>query len=133
MLIKFKLDGVERIIKQNGKNDFQAIDPNSKTKAPLGYYSNLGSAVSAHIRNAGSLTPQGKSEVIELKEYVQRHKQLFNQIMGLSVEDIPTATTEVEKPGPQKTISKDRQEKMQKGRIAKPTQETNPDDDDDDL
>ena len=133
MLIKFKLDGVERVVKQNGKNDFQAVDPNPKTKAPLGYYSSLGSAVSAHIRDAGSLTPQGKSEEIELKDYVERHKELFNQIMGLSIEDIPTATTEVEKSGPQKTISKGRQEKMQKGRIAKQTPETNSDEDDDDL
>lgn len=130
MVIKFKLDGVERTIRQNGKNDFVALDPNPNVNKPIGYYSNLGSAVSAHIRNAGSLTPQGKSEVIELKDYIQRHRQLFDQIMGLSVEDITTATV-TEKSGPEKTISKDRQEKMQKGRIAKTDTETNPDDDDD--
>lgn len=130
MVIKFKLDGVERTIRQNGKNDFVALDPNPNVNKPIGYYSNLGSAVSAHIRNAGSLTPQGKSEVIELKDYVQRHRQLFDQIMGLSVEDIPTAIV-TEKSGPQKTITKERQEKMQKGRIAKPDPENNSDDDED--
>lgn len=86
MLIKFKLDGVERVIRQNGTNGFIAYVPG--TKDPLGYYSTLKNAVIKHIKDAAILNKEGCKEVIELEGYVNRHKDLIDEFMGLSEEDI---------------------------------------------
>lgn len=86
MIIKFKLQGVERIIRQNGANDFTAFKPG--TDRALGYYNTLPSAVLRHIRDAAILDTDGSEEVIDLKIYIERHKSLFNEILGLSIEDI---------------------------------------------
>lgn len=87
MLIKFKLQGVERIIKQNGPNDFVAYEVGNPDRA-LGYYSSLQNAVLRHIKDAGSLDEGGKEEVIELKNYVERFNKLCDEIRGAEPEDL---------------------------------------------
>lgn len=87
MLIKFKLQGVERIIKQNGPNDFVAYEVENPDRA-LGFYSTLQNAVLRHIKDAGSLSENGREEVIELKNYIERFNKLCDEIRGADPEDL---------------------------------------------
>ena len=86
MLIKFNLQGVERVIRQNGTNGFIAYIPG--TQEPLGYYSSLKNAVIKHIKDAAISNKEGRKEAVELEEYVNRHKALIDEFMGLSEEVI---------------------------------------------
>lgn len=86
MKIKLKIQGQERIIKQDGPNSF--IPYKIDGVNVLGYYSSLNSAVSRLIKDVAVLDENGKEEVIEIKEYVNRHKALFDEIMGMDPIDI---------------------------------------------
>lgn len=85
MIIKFKIQGVERVIKHDSTS-FTAINPS--TGSVLGYYSRLAGAVSKHIKDAGFLDENGKEEVLSLKQYVERYEKIFNEVLGLSKEQI---------------------------------------------
>lgn len=87
MLIKFKLQGVERVIKQNGPNDFVAYEVENPDRA-LGYYSTLQNAVLRHIKDASSLDESGREEVIELRNYIERFNKLCDEIRGADPEDL---------------------------------------------
>lgn len=87
MLIKFKLQGKTRVIKQSGPNDFTAYELDNPTRA-LGYYSSLQNAVLRIIKDAGNLDEAGKEEVIQLKDYVKRFENLCDEIKGAEPHDL---------------------------------------------
>lgn len=115
MKITFKLQGVERVIKQSGSNDFTAYKPGTETA--IGYCSTLSSAVLKHIKEAAVLDDVGKEEVIELKDYIDRHKKLFEDVLGLSNEDISKFAVFEEKPV--KEMSDEHKDKMRQGKKSK--------------
>lgn len=94
MLITFELQGVQRTIDVSGPC-FTAIDPIKGT--PLGYFSNLGGAVLKHIKEASDLSHEDKEEVIELRDYIVRLDKLFNEVRGLSKEDLGSNAVFIQK------------------------------------
>lgn len=85
MKIEFELQGVKRTIRFDGYC-FHAIDP--KSPRVLGYYSSIGNAVLAHVKDAAVPEEAGQEEVIELKELIVRFDKLYGEIRGLSKEDL---------------------------------------------
>ena len=136
MLIKFKLQGVERVIKLDNNGCYTAYAPG--TERALGYYASLQNAVLKHIRHATVLDSTENEEVIELKDLILRYQKLLDEVRGLSKEDISKFAVfeETEK----KVVSEEQIAKMKAGRAksisdAKKELENTPplEDDDDDL
>lgn len=114
--------GVERVISQEGKNSFAAMVPG--TDRALGYYSNLNNAILAHIKNAGNLDENGKEAIIELKDYIKAHRELFDEVLGLSKADVHKFATFEERPERQ-PMSEETKAKIKASRVAKKELENN--------
>lgn len=96
MIIKFKLNGVERKI-IGDSNNFTAVNPiseSNKTENALGYYLTLGNAVLKHIKHAS--IPSSDDEVVELKELVARFEAACDFFRGIqSADQIPGSSVEI--------------------------------------
>lgn len=96
MLIKFKLQEVERDIHFNGFC-YTAVDPTSAHGRALGYYSSLGGAVFCHIKHANIPEGSKHEEIIQLKDFVVRYEALVAEARGLTQEDLFKTATFVKK------------------------------------
>lgn len=85
MRITFKLQGVERVIGYDGKS-YTAYKP--ETESVLGYYSTIGGAIERHVRDANLPEKNGQEEVIELRKFTERYKQLAEELRGMSQGDL---------------------------------------------
>lgn len=132
MIIKFNLLGIERVINQQGPHSFTALIPG--TDRILGYYSTLNGAVLSHIKNAGNLDEEGKEAVVELKSYVEMHRSMFDEVLGLSITDIEKFAEFQEKPE-RKSMSEETKAKIRSAKEAKKELQHNisVEEDDDDL
>lgn len=96
MIIKFKLQGIERKITSDS-NSFSAVTPiseSNKSENALGYYSTLGGAVLKHVKHA--LIPSSDEEVVELKELVARFEAACDFFRGIhSSDQIPGSSVEI--------------------------------------
>lgn len=133
MLIKFNLQGVERVIKLDNNGCYTAYAPG--TERALGYYASLQNAVLKHIRHATILDSTEKEEVIELKDFILRHQKLFDEVRGLSQEDISKFAVFEETGKETRVMSEETKAKIKATKSAKKELEHNPpvEEDDDDL
>lgn len=121
MKIKFNLNGVERVIVQNGTSDFTSLIPG--TDRPLGYYSTLGAAVLKHVKSAAIKDSSENEEVIELKDYISEFRAICEQILSLDIDDV-SKFSEIEK-REKKAMSEERKAKMKAAKAAKKELENN--------
>lgn len=137
MLIKFNLQGVERVIKLDNNGCYTAYAPG--TDRALGYYASLQNAVLKHIRHASVLDSTENEEVIELKDLVLRYQKLLDEVRGLSQEDISKFAVFEETGKTTRVMSEETKAKIRAARSSNKTEEKEPDiektveEDDDDL
>lgn len=133
MLIKFNLQGAERVIKLDNNGCYTAYAPG--TERALGYYASLQNAVLKHIRHATVLDSTENEEVIELKDLVLRYQKLLDEVRGLSQEDISKFAVFEETGKITRVMSEETLAKIKATKSAKKELEHNPpvEEDDDDL
>lgn len=86
MLLKFNLQGIERVIKVDPHGNFLPYAPG--TQKILAYCSNIGSALLRHVKHAASLDEEGKEAIMDLKSYVEKIELLYAEIRGIDMEKV---------------------------------------------
>lgn len=92
-IIKFKLNGVDRIIKTDSVSYIAMVGPTEsvKNEIVLGYYSTLGNAILKHIKHAAMSSES--EEVVSLKEVVAKIEDMYNYFRSIKSEsDIPESS-----------------------------------------